>query len=220
MKEGWEEKARQVRLTWRSKWSPQVRPRQKIYRIDPFLHPNFELPNQVDSCSFLYFASSGFMPPVWDAKDITLKTWRRATQETSLEMQDTFYPLPIWRNDSYYQPLHSHMSTMLHLEPLIKIGHSQKLTFCSMIFVLPICIQRGTIFFDVTLKFPMLRWRVDLTGSQLANRRATKVGCAARVIETCSHSCMLYDVYGIHYVWLSILIYDTYVYTNIHMCFI
>lgn len=70
---------------------------------------------------------------------------------------------------------------------------------CSMIFVLPICIQRGTVFFDVTLKFPMLRWRVDLTGSQLANRRATKVGCAARVIETCSHSCMLYDVYCIHY---------------------
>lgn len=160
-----------------------------------------ELPNQVDSGSFLYFASSGFMPPrafllaVWDAKEM-LKTWRRATQQTSLEMQDTFYPLP-------HEGVAATTNHSTHICRLC-CTFNQNWSFtethiCSMIFVLPICIQRGTVFFDVTLKFPMLRWRVDLTGSQLANRRATKVGCAARVIETCSHSCMLYDVYCIHY---------------------
>lgn len=154
-----------------------------------------------------------FLLAVWDAEDM-LKTWRRATQQTSLEMQDTFYPLP-------YE---GRTATTNHSTHICRLccTLNQNWTFtethiCSMIFVLPICIQRGTVFFDVTLKFPMLRWRVDLTGSQLANRRATKVGCAARVIETCSHSCMLYDVYCTHYVWLSMIIY---VYIYIHMCFI
>lgn len=217
MKEGWEEKARQVGLTWRSKWS-----RQKIYRIDLFLHPNFEMPNQVDSCSSFIFchfglhATPSFSPGCMgcgghaqdlEESDSANKSWNARY----------FLPFAIWRKDSYYQPLHSHMSTMLHLESKLDIHRNSHLFYDIRTANLhPAWHSLFRCYFEVSYA-PMAGGSYWITAGKQAGDKSWVCSKGDRDMFTFLHAvwCILYTLCMTIYDYICVYIYTHVLYFHV-----